>query len=88
MTERPLLVQATKTLFYRSMRIKPGTRFSLDDPKDFSPSGMEWAPTDARDDLAAAVDASPKTRGDGGLTMKQKRPGSTTMASLKPDPGI
>jgi len=88
MTEQPLLVKAKKTVFYRSMRIKPGVVFALDKREDFSPTAMEWAPGAARDELAAAVDASPKVRGDGGLTMKQKRPGSTPSAALTPDPGI
>jgi hypothetical protein len=85
-----ILVRATKMVFYGGMRHRPGKTFTIADEAHFSPDGMEKVEAGARDDAAAAVEASPKQRAaQGGVEAKQKRPGMVTRTgTMEPDPGI
>jgi hypothetical protein len=89
MTDQSLRVRATKMVFYGGMRIRPGVTFTLTDPAHFSASSMARVPPETPDTLAAAVEASPKQRGEGGVTLKQKRAHvKTAPGVIDPDPGI
>ena len=85
--ETPRLVRATRMVFYGGMRIRPGKTFTLVKPStEFAEGAMEYA-DGAPDDIAAAVAASPKSRGSAGVTLKSPA-GKVAKGALEPDPGI
>jgi len=83
--DKSLLVRATRMVFYGGMRIRPGQTVRLTDQSHFSASSMvEVSPHEARDDTAAAVEASPKQRGPGGSETKTAK----RATRISDDPGI
>lgn len=65
--------KSEQVAFFRGQRVKPGKTFTLPAGE---PIGRWMEPIDdkVKDDLAALLEASPKTRGSAGVVLKDRRP--------------